>query len=218
MCVLKKKDTLESFYLLFSPKKLVRLSIQKKVKPCPGSRMIKLPILRPRHYDIRDLTKLRRRRQLQKAIGLVSKTTILHEHHAFLYISLPSLHDYDVKWPNFFEDRNGKAIKSAISVWTLARPPLFSSTINSLLLSNWATWDNREMVCKDAESISPRSFHERSRCRIGRSLFSLKLVVQWRRLSRFPATMTLHGSRVTNTQYWEKLVLVVVLVSESKGP
>ena len=32
-----------------------------------------------------------------KAIGLISKTIILHVHHAFLYISLPSLHDYDVK-------------------------------------------------------------------------------------------------------------------------
>ena len=31
----------------------------------------------------------------------MSKTTTLHGHHAFLYISLPSLHDYDVKWPNF---------------------------------------------------------------------------------------------------------------------
>ena len=29
------------------------------------------------------------------------KTTALHVHHAFLYISLPSLHDYDVKHPNF---------------------------------------------------------------------------------------------------------------------
>ena len=36
-----------------------------------------------------------------KAISLISKTTILHVHHAFLYISLPSLHDYDVKMPNF---------------------------------------------------------------------------------------------------------------------
>ena len=36
-----------------------------------------------------------------KAIGLISKTTTLHVHHAFLYISLPSLHDYDVKMPNF---------------------------------------------------------------------------------------------------------------------
>ena len=34
------------------------------------------------------------------AIGLISKTTILHVHHAFLYISLPSLHDYDVKMRN----------------------------------------------------------------------------------------------------------------------
>ena len=35
----------------------------------------------------------------KNAIGLISKTTILHMHHAFLYISLPSLHDYDVKMP-----------------------------------------------------------------------------------------------------------------------
>ena len=33
--------------------------------------------------------------------GLFSKTTILDVHHAFLYISLPSPHDYDVKMPNF---------------------------------------------------------------------------------------------------------------------
>ena len=38
---------------------------------------------------------------VKKAIGLMSKTTSLHVHHAFLYIPLPSLHNYDVKWPNF---------------------------------------------------------------------------------------------------------------------
>ena len=37
---------------------------------------------------------------VKKAIGLLCKTTTLHVHHAFLYISLPSLHDYDVKMPN----------------------------------------------------------------------------------------------------------------------
>ena len=37
----------------------------------------------------------------KKAIGLISKTTTLHVHHAFLYISLPSLHDFEVKMPNF---------------------------------------------------------------------------------------------------------------------
>ena len=31
----------------------------------------------------------------------ISKTTTLHVHHSFLYISLPSLLDYDVKMPNF---------------------------------------------------------------------------------------------------------------------
>ena len=34
-------------------------------------------------------------------MGLLNKTTILHVHHAFLYISLPSLHDYNVKVPDF---------------------------------------------------------------------------------------------------------------------
>ena len=52
-----------------------------------------------RRRRTRDLTKPRRRRQRerQKTMGLKSKTTTLHVHHAFLYISLPSLHDYDVK-------------------------------------------------------------------------------------------------------------------------
>ena len=38
-----------------------------------------------------------------KAIGLpvISKTTTLHVHHTFLYISLPFLHDYNVKVANF---------------------------------------------------------------------------------------------------------------------
>ena len=38
---------------------------------------------------------------VKKVIGLLSKTTALHVHHAFLYISLPPLHDYNVKMPNF---------------------------------------------------------------------------------------------------------------------
>ena len=40
-------------------------------------------------------------KNVKSAIGLLSKTTALHVHHAFLYISLPLLHDYDVKMPNF---------------------------------------------------------------------------------------------------------------------
>ena len=93
----------------------------------------------------RDLTKPRRRRQRdrQKAIGLISKTTNLHVHHAFLYISLPFLHNHGVKWPIFeftWVYGNGKTIDSTIFVWTRVRSPLFVSKINSLLLSNWATW------------------------------------------------------------------------------
>ena len=38
---------------------------------------------------------------VRKAIGLLRKTTTLHVHHTFLYISLLSLHDYDAKIPNY---------------------------------------------------------------------------------------------------------------------
>ena len=37
----------------------------------------------------------------KEGIDLISKTTTLQVHDAFLYISLPSLHEYDVKMPNF---------------------------------------------------------------------------------------------------------------------
>ena len=42
-----------------------------------------------------------RNENVTKAIGLITEKTILHVHHAILLISLPSLHDYDVKMPNF---------------------------------------------------------------------------------------------------------------------
>ena len=52
----------------------------------------------------RDLKIPRRRWQRErkkKTIGLIIKTTTLHAQHAFLYISLPSLHDCDAKISNF---------------------------------------------------------------------------------------------------------------------
>ena len=39
--------------------------------------------------------------KVKKAIGLLTKTTSLHVHHAFLYISLLLQHDYDVKMSSF---------------------------------------------------------------------------------------------------------------------
>ena len=38
---------------------------------------------------------------VKKTIGLISKTTTLHVHHAFCTFLCPFSHDYDVKMPNF---------------------------------------------------------------------------------------------------------------------
>ena len=40
-------------------------------------------------------------RMAKKTTGLDKQNTTLHVHHAILYISLLSLHDYVVKLPNF---------------------------------------------------------------------------------------------------------------------
>ena len=50
--------------------------------------------------QIRDF-KIQWRDHNENVKGLISETTPLHVHHAFLYISLLSLHDYDVKMPKF---------------------------------------------------------------------------------------------------------------------
>ena len=54
---------------------------------------------------------------VKSTIGLLSKTTILHAHHAFLYISLLSLQDYDVKLPNctFYGGRRQAATNFSLS-------------------------------------------------------------------------------------------------------
>ena len=55
----------------------------------------------------------------EDAKGSISKTTILHVHHAFLYISLSSLQDYDVKVLNFTMYRGSRQAKTRfpLSFW-----------------------------------------------------------------------------------------------------
>ena len=60
-------------------------------------------ISKPIEWRIGDfkMPRQRRQRERQKGTRLNRKTTTLHVHHTFLYISLPSQHDYDVKMPSF---------------------------------------------------------------------------------------------------------------------
>ena len=46
----------------------------------------------------------------------ITKTTIFHVHHAFLYVSFPSLHDYDVKMPNFTFNRRSNTSDDEIEL------------------------------------------------------------------------------------------------------
>ena len=78
---------------------------------------------------------------------------------------------------SLLENGNGKVINSIISVWTRARSLLFSSKLNSLLLSNWALWNNRERKWNDAKFIFQRRFHGHRRCRI-----QIYILCEWKTL------------------------------------
>ena len=75
---------------------------------------------------------------------LLGATTTLHVRHAFLNISLPSLHDYDVKclMSRFVEDVNTRQRLS--SSFSELRYSLleFSSRKNCQDLTNWMRWMN----------------------------------------------------------------------------
>ena len=93
----------------------------------------------------------------------MSKPATLHVHHAFLSISLRSLHN-----PVLVNGKS-KAINYTISVRTQVRSPPRTSK-NSRPSSNRAIWDNRKIVLKDVKSIFQQRFHGLCRCWIVRSL------------------------------------------------
>ena len=116
---------------------------------------------------------------VKKAVSLIRKTTTQHVHHAFLYISFPSLHNYNVKWPNFEltweRERQGDKLYY-LSGWTRTRSPLFSSKLTSLFSSNWVTRHKGKKVSKNGKSIFQRRLHWRRCCGIVRSLVIIR---QW---------------------------------------
>ena len=79
---------------------------------------------------------------VKKAIGLLSKTTTLHVNHTFSYISSPSLHDCDVKMPNF-TFYGGR--KLAAANFSLSKLEINSKEIR-LHLTSSPNWNRRDKV------------------------------------------------------------------------
>ena len=93
---------------------------------------------------------------IKKAIGLLRKTTTLHVHHAFLYISLPSLHDYEMKMPNckFMEDVNDKRWWISFSLFKLdCGPQETNSREICLHVPFSANWNKHDKDWKNGNSF-----------------------------------------------------------------
>ena len=101
---------------------------------------------------IGELKQRRRRRQRERQ---KSKTTTLHVHHAFLYIFLPSVHDYNVRIPNFTFcwEREHKT--------TTLQYLEFNSRKNWQYLTSWTRSNKRDKVWSSVNS--PFNWRFRSR-------------------------------------------------------
>ena len=106
----------------------------------------------------------------------IGKITTLHVHHAFLYISLPSLHDYDVKLPNFTYcgGREHKTVTFFFFPELRYCPLEFNSRKNCQHLTNWTRWNKRDKVWSSATSLCKWRFRGR-RCRCCLSFLSVSL-------------------------------------------
>ena len=98
----------------------------------------------------------------KKAIGLDWRNTTLHVHHALLYISLPSQHDYDVKCliSRFLEGDND-LLFLFLNFDSLTE---FNSRNNCQHLTNWTRWNKRDKVWSSANALFKRRFRSCRRC------------------------------------------------------
>ena len=98
--------------------------------------------------------------------NLQCKTTTLHVHNAFLYISLLSLLDHDVKLSNFTFSRGSH---QTTIFWCFFKRRYSHSEFNSEKiqhLTNWMTWNKKNEFWNSVNSLFKRSFRYRRRRRI----------------------------------------------------
>ena len=103
-------------------------------------------------------------RSLSLGLDSFGKTTTLHVYQAFFYISLPSLHDYNVKVPDFTfcrgrERRQWLSFSFAELWYSLLE---FNSTEICQHLTNWTSWNKRDKVWSSANSLIELRFRKTS--------------------------------------------------------
>ena len=81
-------------------------------------------------------------------------------HLTYLYISLPLLHDYDVKMPNFTSQGGRK--QATTKFYSLPKLEYGSKKFNSgrvhLLLTKYVSWNNRNKDQKNANLFLKQRF------------------------------------------------------------
>ena len=83
----------------------------------------------------------------------IGKTSTLHLQHAFLYISLPSLHNYDVKRPNFMFVK-GMRTHDNHFLFHLLLVKLYSPlAFNSWKIADEKSWNKNDEVWSSTNSL-----------------------------------------------------------------
>ena len=111
---------------------------------------------------------------VKKAIGLISKTTTLNVQHTFLYISLPSPHDYGMKIPNFtfYGGRKQATMNLSFSSTTWGWSPRNQLQRNSPTFDIFGELEWARQSLKKREFILKVTFSLPSPCRCWSSLLT----------------------------------------------
>ena len=142
----------------------------------------------------------------------IGKTTTLHVRHAFLYISLPSLHNYNVKVPKFMFCR-GRNTRQQLS---FPFPKLWHSLLefNSRKicqhLMNWTSWNKCDKVWSTVNSLFKWRFHSRP-CHCCLSSLILIAKVIRKNVNRMKCTQS-HTSDNFFSYWFCFLILIIIKV------
>ena len=107
-------------------------------------------------FDVRELKQRRRGRQRERQKSNRFRRTKQQLCTCnTLYITLPSLYDYDVKMPNFTfcGKREDKTTTLFFFPWTSIQSFRIQLQKNSQHLTNWTRWNKRDKVWSGATSL-----------------------------------------------------------------
>ena len=136
-----------------------------------------------------------------------------HVHHVFLYISLPSLHYYNVKM-SIFTFCRGRERKTTFLFLSLDSLLEFNSRKNYQHVTNWTRWKKRDKVWGSATSLFNWRFRRRCRpCCLSSLVLLIKPITRPYSLWNMTNRTTTAAALKTSLKKWICVLLISIAIT-----